>query len=43
LSPGGPTGTLLSVAEPLETDDEYEVVRGINQEGDQPFVMLAEM
>lgn len=32
-----------STAQPLETDDEYEIVRGINQKGDQAFVMLAEM
>jgi hypothetical protein len=31
------------VAQPLETDHEHEIVWGINQKGDQAFVMLAEM
>jgi hypothetical protein len=31
------------VAQPLEADDEYEVIRRIDQERDQPFVMLTEM
>ncbi len=41
--PGWAAGTLPSVAQPLEAHDEYEVIRGINQESDQPLVMLAEM
>jgi hypothetical protein len=41
--PRRPAESLASVDRPLEADDEYEVIRGINQEGNQPLVVLAEM
>jgi hypothetical protein len=32
-----------SVAEPLDLDDEHEVIRWVDQERDESLVMLAEM
>jgi hypothetical protein len=32
-----------SFAEPLEPDDEHEVIRRVDQERDESLVMLAEM
>ena len=42
LTPDGPTPRCLS-PQPLERDDQHEIIRGLNQKGDQAFVMLAEM
>jgi hypothetical protein len=35
--------SVCSVAEPLDLDDGHEVIRWVNQERDESFVMPAEM